>query len=189
MAAMQFSEVFISWILMLHDEADTSLLLSFITKPIPITFSVRQGDPLSMILYLIYVEPLLLRLEELTKGVALKAKLEKEPRAPLVSVLQEELEGFVDDIETLCSTDEDFLKVNKCVEMFERVSGAILNRSSKSVVLGLGNWKQREYWPLPWLKTVRETKVFGFILTWKYSEIIDKNWASQLKKFTVLQSP
>ena len=58
MAAMRFPEKFIKWILMLHEGATTSFLLSFLTKPIGIFFSIRQGDPLSMLLYIIYIEGL-----------------------------------------------------------------------------------------------------------------------------------
>ena len=100
-----------------------------------------------------------------------------------MDILEEVEEGYVDDTEVFCSSDSDFLAVDKCVARFERVSGAILNRSTKSVVLGLGNWKDRTSWPLPWLKTVSEMKVFGFILHPDYSEIIDKNWTEQLNKF------
>ena len=69
MKSMLIPQIFIDWIILLHHEADTRLLLDFITKPIPITFSVRQGDPLSMVLYIIYLEPLLLRLEEVCRGL------------------------------------------------------------------------------------------------------------------------
>ena len=64
MRTMNLPETFISWILLLHDEVDTCFLLSFTTKSIPITFGVPEGDPIAMILYVIFIEPLLLRLEE-----------------------------------------------------------------------------------------------------------------------------
>ena len=67
---------------------------------------------------------------------------------------------------------------------FEKVSGAILNRAKKCVILGLGKWAKRTEWPLTWLRTVTETKVFGFILHKDYNQILSKNWTSQLSKFT-----
>ena len=69
MRAMKFPEKFIGWILMLHDGATTRLLLNFLTDPIKVLFSIRQGDPLSMLLYIIYIEPLLLKINKLTKGL------------------------------------------------------------------------------------------------------------------------
>ena len=94
-----------------------------------------------------------------------------------MSGVEEVIESFVDDIEIFCSSDTDFTKVDECIDKFEQVSGAILNRSNKSVVLGLGKWKNRDNWPLPWLKTVSEIKVFGILLTPSYSEILQKNWS------------
>ena len=105
-----------------------------------------------MILYIIFIEPLLLRLEEVTSGVVLKGRLTNTPDSPLINGVAEEQESFVDDVEALCSTDEDFVKLDECVTKFEKVSGAILNRCHKSVVLGLGNWSKREVWPLNWIK-------------------------------------
>ena len=169
---------------MLHHDADTCLLLNFITKPIKLLFSVRQGDPFSMILFIIYMEPLLLRISEVSSGITLNARLSRTADAPQVPSLVETDESFVDDVDIFCSSDDDFIQIDKCFERFEQVSGAILNRSSKSVVLGLGRWKDRQVWPLSWLQTVQEKKVFGFIIHWKYKEIINRNWTSQFQKFS-----
>ena len=108
--AMNFSDVFISWILLLHHEADTSLLLHFISKPISLSFSIRQGDPLSMVLFIIYIEPLLLRLEEVTAGLFLQARLSPSLKAPLVNGLEEDLEGFMDNREIFYTSDKNFLR-------------------------------------------------------------------------------
>ena len=69
MEAMNIPDIFIYWVLMLHDGAKTRLLLDFISKPINLTFSVRQGDPIARILFLLYVEPLLLCMEVVTTGI------------------------------------------------------------------------------------------------------------------------
>ena len=53
MSAMKFPADFIKWMLMLHEGATTSFLLSFLTNPIKVLFSIRQGDPLSMLLYIV----------------------------------------------------------------------------------------------------------------------------------------
>ena len=136
-----------------------------------------------MVLFLLYIEPLLLRLHDVSSGVVLQARVVRSLKAPLVDGVEEVEEGYVDDTEVFCSSDSDFLAVDNCVARFERLSGALLNRSKKSVVLGLGKWRERTSWPLPWLKTVSETKVFGFILHPDYSEIVEKNWSEQLIKF------
>ena len=81
MKAMNIPEVFISCVLMLHDGAKTRLLLDFVSKPINLTFSVRQGDPIAMILFLLYVEPLLLRMEEVTTGISIAARQVRDVQA------------------------------------------------------------------------------------------------------------
>ena len=63
MQRMNFSDTFCSWIRMMHEDARTCFILQQLTSSIPIKFSIRQGDPLSMILYIIYIEPFLLYLD------------------------------------------------------------------------------------------------------------------------------
>ena len=175
---MKFLSKFINWIQTLHKGATTRFLLSFTTSPISITFSVRQGDAISMVLYILYLEPFLIKMHEVCSGIVLKSRLHKSLNAPLVDGVDDDLESFVDDVEGLCSSDQDFINIDKLVSRFEQVSGAILSRTQKSVVLGLGGWQDRTQWPLDWLKTVTSTTIFGFILSNKYSIIIEENWKS-----------
>ena len=69
MRKMNFSEKFCKWVRMLHVGAKTKFILQFLTKTIEVSFSIRQGDPLSMILYIIYIEPLLIYLEKHLDGI------------------------------------------------------------------------------------------------------------------------
>ena len=55
---------------MLHEGATTRFILKFLTDPIKVLFSIRQGDPLSMLLYIIYIEPLLMMIKKMTKGLS-----------------------------------------------------------------------------------------------------------------------
>ena len=105
---------------------------------IRILSSVRQGDPIAMLLYIIYLEPFLKRLREQTSGLSF----------PSFSQIDED---FCDDVNILIQNEEDFAIVDKLVSRFESVSGAILNRNRKSKVMGLGRLTGRENWPLNWL--------------------------------------
>ena len=49
--------------------------------------------------------------------------------------------------------------------------------------MGLGKWKNRDQWPLSWLKTVPQIKVFGFIIENAYRSLITKNWDNRYRKF------
>lgn len=46
MEKMGFGAKFVSWVLMLHEGATTSFLMNFLTRPVKVLISVRQGDPL-----------------------------------------------------------------------------------------------------------------------------------------------
>ena len=59
---------------------------------------------------------------------------------------------------------------------FENISGAILSRSSKSKIMGLGTWKTKTKWPLSWLQLKPELKVFGFQITPVYKRTLDRCW-------------
>ncbi len=49
---------------------------------------------------------------------------------------------------------------------------------NKSKVLGLGGWKERRIWPLLWLQTVLELKIFGFQVLQTYQETLNRNWST-----------
>ena len=78
-----------------------------------------------MILYIIYVEPLLNALER------------NLLRLRLPSVRQT-LDAYCDDINLLTQDLADFTRISDLVDKFEQFSGAILSRDKKCKVLGLG---------------------------------------------------
>ena len=164
MAAMKFPAVFIQWILMLHDGATTCFLLNFLTNPIKVLFSIRQGDPLSMLLYIIYIEPLLLMIGRKTKGLSMALFVQKD-------------EDYCDDLNFVSESENDLNIIENIFVKFENISGAILSRSWKSKILGLGPWKGREEWPLPWLQPKPELKIFGFQVTPFYKKTLERSWS------------
>ena len=164
MKAMKFPEQFINWIMMLHEGATTSFLLNFLTKPIQVLFSIRQGDPLSMILYILYIEPLLLLINKLTKGLFVSTQVQKD-------------KDNCDDLNFLSEHESDLLVIENTFLRFEAVSGAILSRSHKSKVMGLGPWRQKQDWSLPWLQVKDELKIFGFQFKQSYKDTLERCWA------------
>ena len=104
MEGMHILDVFIHWVLMLHDGAKTRLLLEFVSKLINLTFSVRQGDPVAMILFLLNVEPLLLRMEDVTTEVSLAARQVRDVQASEVVGVVDRCEGYVDNLQAVCGS-------------------------------------------------------------------------------------
>ena len=164
MKAMKFPDIFINWIKMLHEGATTCFLLSFLTQPIKVLFSIRQGDPLSMMLYIIYIEPLLLMINKRTHGIYISSFVQKD-------------DDYCDDLNFISESENDLLVIEEVFVKFEEISGAILSRSRKSKIMGLGPWRNRREWSLPWLKVESELKVFGFQITPTYKNTLERSWA------------
>ena len=170
MKKMNFSDIFCSWIAMLHAGAKTKFILKGgLSKAIMLSFSIRQGDPLAMLLYIIYIEPLLILIEKKTSGLIL-------PNLKNV-------EAFCDYLNVITTKETDLLVVDEAVQKFEKVSGAILSRNRKCQIVGFGKWKDREVWPLQYIKAVKKIKVFRVIFMNSYRDMLSKNWSVRFQKF------
>ena len=102
MRKMGFRKKFCNWIKMLHEGAKTRFLLKKLSKAIDICFSIRQGDPLAMILYIIYVEPLLVYIEKRIVGLSLPYTLSSQ------QIYKQGVEGYCDDLNVMTRNDNDF---------------------------------------------------------------------------------
>ena len=161
MEAMKFPEKFVKWVLMLHEGATTRFILNFLTEPIDVLFSIRQGDPLSMILYIIYIEPLLMMIKRMTVGLN-------------VALVSQKDEDFCDDVNFLGEKISDLIVIDEIFANFEQVSGAILFRSEKSKIMGLGPWKGKQDWP--WMRVTPMIKMFDFQITPTYKQTLEQCW-------------
>ena len=88
--------------------------------------SVRQGCPLSIHLFALYIEPLLVRLSNTISGVELHGENVK-------------VRAFVDDLTICVSSHEDILKACQTIEEFCVWTNARINKN-KTKLLGLGGW-------------------------------------------------
>ena len=151
--------------------ARTRFIISGLTRVIRLLFSIRQGDPIAMLLYIIYIEPLLIALEKRMTGLK-------------VAGIEKSLEAYCDDINVTTDNLGDFEIVATVIGKFEKVSGAILSRNKKCKVIGFGNWNEKQDWPLEWFKPVKSEKIFGIFICDSYHEILELNWNYRYKKFS-----
>ena len=191
MRKMKFPQKFIDWVKMCHDGATTCFILNFLTNPIDLLISVRQGDCLAMCLFILYMEPLLCMIRRSVKGVFFKG--ERFHRTWLQGHWKEwdnaercvftKDTDYVDDV-NICIQDEiDLIKVDEIFLKFEDMSGAILNRDFKTKIMGIGDWRGKDRWVLPWIKTVPSLKIFGIIFHPTYQEILEDNWEKTVLEF------
>ena len=84
-----------------------------------------------------------------------------------------EVDDYCDDVEILIEKEEDLVIADRIFRKFESFAGSILNRSTKSKILGLGGYQGRQNWPLPWLKVEPSLKIFGVHMYPTYKKILD----------------
>ena len=53
---------------MLHEGATTRFIIAGLTRAIQLFYLIRQGDPIAILLYIIYVEPSLQENDRLKRG-------------------------------------------------------------------------------------------------------------------------
>jgi len=113
----------------LYDGATASIQINGTLKGhIPIHCAVRQGCPLSMVLYALCLQPLLQTLEDRIPGIYFSGTARSSP------VL-----AYADDITVLVTRPEDFDTIRQAVHTYEKATGAQLN-TRKSKALSIANW-------------------------------------------------
>ena len=164
----RFGEQFISWIRVLYANATTRVKINgHLTEEIPIKRGVRQGCPLSMLLYVLVIEILALQIRKNQNIVGFHVGGEK-----IVSM------HYADDATITITQNRCFKEVIKELNDYEAATGAKIN-ISKTKGLWVGKWKNRSDKPMniEWTnKNVRslgiyfgnlnpEKQTFGEILT------------------------
>ena len=93
-----------------------------------------------------------------------------------ISLFSQKDEDFCDDVNFVGENLSDLVIIDEIFSNFEVVSGAILSRTKKSKIMGLGTWQGKQDWPLPWLRVVTMIKMFGFQITPIYKTTIKQSW-------------
>ena len=164
-----FGEQFVSWISILYNDVESSIQINnILSEFFPVTRSVRQGCPLSMAMFIIY--------QEAFYRAMVKSQIIRPLRMP--DATESILIGYADDTNILILNEIGLTEVNNIILKFEQATGAILNRNNKTKIFGVGKWKNRDQWPLDWLKIeVDHLFTLGIYHSNSYSSSLDKNWS------------
>ena len=129
--------------------------------------SVRQGCPLSPLLYVLTLEPLLRRLRDGKTGPSLRG-------IPFASSLAARVSAFADDVTVFVSRRLDIKAVKEAVVEYERIAGAKVN-FGKSEGLRLGAWRGSNTLPGPFRWSDGPIRILG---VWFGPDLqLERNWS------------
>ncbi|XP_056298028.1 uncharacterized protein LOC130211313 [Pseudoliparis swirei] len=148
-----FPERMITWVGLLYRGITSKFLANgHLTNAVQINCGVRQGCPLSALLYVIGIEPLAqaFRQDKLISGITI----------PGSGGLKSKCIFYMDDINILCT---DLLSINRTLDLtdwYGRASGSKLNRN-KTQAQFYGPWKATDRTGLPLTVTQTDQRILG----------------------------
>ena len=91
---------------------------------------------------------------------------------------QQKLAGYADDTNIIVRDNHSLIEINRIILDFELATGSKLNRNNKTKIFGVGQWKDRQQWPLEWLKSESEYLfTLGIYHGNSYQATLEKNWS------------
>lgn len=152
-------EKFINCIKNLYANGTTRILFNgFLTSDIKIESSVRQGCPLSMVLFVLYIEPLIRKSAHNVRGVLISGKF--------IQVL-----AYADGLVMFLRDDAEFDLIFQIINSYAKISCIKLNME-KSSFIRINNVKSGPQQ----FKEVIEIKVLGIFLAGHWPSIIKNNF-------------
>ena len=147
-----FSQNFLKWIRILYTDICSSVLVNgHVSESFNVTRSVRQGCPLSPLLYVLALEPVLVKIrnDEIIQGCPIPGNRTNPPK----------LTAFADDCKFAVKSDRSVSNIIKHFDDYKKFSGAKLNKG-KTELMYLGRWRRKET-SINNIKVVKSMTVFG----------------------------
>ena len=157
MEAFGIGENFIKWVSTIYSNATSVLCINgYFSEQIPLKRGVRQGCPLSAMLYVLVIEVMAIQLRNNPNIIGFKIGGEK-----IVSA------HYMDDTTIIIKQNRCFKEVIKELELYEDATEAKVNYG-KTKGLWVGSWKGRRISPMDNIKwTSDNVKNLGFTLAIK----------------------
>lgn len=168
-----FSKDFIHWIKLLYHDISSSVIVNhFISEPFSIKRSVRQGCPLSPLLYVLCFEPF-------------AKKIQDDPNIHGIIVpggkFHLKMSLYADDNTGIFTDENSSKRFFYHISLFQKISGSKINYR-KSSGMYLGKWKNRSDHPFG-ISWVQNTKLLGYHIGYNLSP--DDIWSTTFKRWSV----
>ena len=167
MDVVGFSNNFINCIRCLYTNITSKLKINNeLGNQFLIKRGVRQGCPLSMILFIIYQETLyrLIKMNSLIKPILL-------PNFSKFKLL-----GYADDSNVFIKSENDLPILFNILKIFGSATGAEIN-TNKTKIMGFGSWKGKTNWNANWLVPESHSiKCLGIYYFNNWNDTVNKNW-------------
>lgn len=119
-----------------------------LTKAIPIRRGIPQGSPLSMLLYVLSLEPLLRRIDEKLTGVNMSG-------AKFVA------RAYADDVGVVIRQENEIDILKKEIDTYSKASGGKINTGKCKIL----NLRGLDHVDVPWARAVESHKTLGITIT------------------------
>lgn len=162
MCALGFDPNLVRLLAKIGELSSSRLLVNgHLSRAFPIERSVRQGDPLSMHLFVLYLQPLIKRLEDIC--------------GPDLVV------AYADDVSVIVTCRTKLERIKDAFHLFGRVSGATLSlEKSTSIAVG---YTDVEPLTVPWLRCENTVRILGVTFANSIRLMTKLNWDALVGKF------
>ena len=176
-----FNESFVRWVKTLYSDIQTCVINNgWISEVFKNSRGIRQGCPLSALLFVLSVEIMACRLRNNEKIEGIKIKLNEKEHSIQISQL-------ADDTTLFCRSKKDVELAMNEIEIFGSFSGLILNRN-KTEGLWIGKLKscKDKVGGINW--STDPVKALGVYFGHDKEECEKRNWENRLEKMKTLLS-
>jgi len=174
LSAMGFGNNFLRWTKTLRNMGANRVIVNGeLTDAFPLTRGVRQGDPLSPLLYCVALEALASAINADTSISGFRL-----PGSPQMNV---KLVIYADDTAVFFSNASDLAQVSHWVTVYELASGAEVNKKKSSGLVFSGDPSRfSTAFPTVWTPADTPTKYLGVLVGRKVNQ--DSQWKETTKK-------
>ena len=165
MSRMGFPVLIINWLKVLLCNIESVCMVNgTLSISFKIERGVRQGCPLSMLLYVIFQEPLF------------KAFQIAHIILPPLTIEKQKCLGYADDTTIFIRCVQCIRAIFALLRQFERATNSKLN-IEKTKIYGFGDWRGKTDWPVRGLKVeLNHFKTLGIIFSSDYASALDATW-------------